>query len=496
MVRACGSYPQCPGFKSLRRHQQTNPFRARGAERVYFMAIPKIIEKTTRTVESCGMVAGAKLVLAAVSGGPDSVCMLHLLRSLSDRYGFKLAVAHMNHGFRPESASEAVFVREIAEGFGLPCVVEEAHLGERLAGLPVNCQDEARKVRYDFLERAADEIGADRIAVGHNADDQAETWIMRVIRGAGAKGLSAIPPVRGRIIRPLLDITREEIMEYLSENGIGYVTDKSNLKTVYLRNSLRMRLMPMVKEYNPEAVTALVHSAEILRQEDNLLDSLANDALSRISAEKDGLLRIDAAGFCALHEALKRRVVRLACARTKGDTLGLSYGHVIDAVRLLTGSGTGKGIDLPGGVRVETGYGEVVFRRESAAPEGFRVELHIPGTARVPSGTITAEVCSGALSGHGGSVAFIDMERLTGPLFVRNREDGDLFHPAGMDGRKKLKEYFIDKKVPRGERGRVPIVVCGDDIVWVAGFRADGRFAARQGAPHVVRLSLLNDKVI
>jgi tRNA(Ile)-lysidine synthase len=449
----------------------------------------KFLEKVKRTADAYNMLTGARKVLAAVSGGPDSVAMLHGLCGLAKVYGFTVAVAHVNHGFRPESAEEAVFVREMAAGLGLDFRFTEARLGERLAGLPVNHQDEARKVRYAFLERTADEVGADRIAVGHNADDQAETWLMRVLRGSGSRGLSSIPPVRGRIIRPLIDTPREEIMEYLDRTGAGFVTDKSNLKPDYLRNHIRMDIMPLIRGCNPEAVCAMTRSAEILRQEDLLLDTLAGEALARISTYKAGALRIGTDGFTSLHEALRRRIIRLAYKTVKGDTLGLSYGHVVEAARLLTGSDTSGGADLPGGVRAERSYGEVIFRLSEPPSEGFSYSLPVPGAAGLPGGILTAEYADETPEKPDRQEAFINIDRLKGPLTVRSREDGDIFQPAGMAGRKKLTDFFIDLKVPRRERDNIPIVLCGGDIVWVAGFRADGRFAAGPGPARAVRLT-------
>jgi tRNA(Ile)-lysidine synthase len=200
----------------------------------------KLTETVRSTIVRHRMVVPGGTVVAAVSGGPDSMAMLHVLKELSPQLGICLAVAHLDHGFRPEAAEESRFVAAEAERLGLPFVSEEAGLKESLKENPENKQAAARNARYSFLERAADRLGAGRIAVGHTADDQAETWLMREIRGSGASGLSSIPPVRGRVIRPLIDASREDIMDYLAQKGVQSITDQSNLQPVYLRNRVRL----------------------------------------------------------------------------------------------------------------------------------------------------------------------------------------------------------------------------------------------------------------
>jgi tRNA(Ile)-lysidine synthase len=472
-----------------------------------------LISKIRKACAAHKMFAAGDTVACAVSGGPDSVAMLHGLLELKDTLGISLAVAHLDHGFRDESAAEAGFVRRMAESLDLPFYTEKARLTERLAGQSVNRQAAAREARYDFLNRAADKLKANKIAVAHTADDQAETVLMRLIRGSGTTGLAGIPPVRavdspggrgGRllsVVRPLIYATRREVESYLSENNITSVTDPSNLKNMYLRNRIRLELLPVLATYNPNVLDALARTAELSRADEEYLEGRAREMMESIIVrrEKDGragsrLIELSLDDFDKLPEALRRRVVRLAVEDVKGDALGLSYGHVADAARDIYEGPTGRRVDLPGGVRFERSYKKLlIYLPEEGI--SFSVQLPLPGEneaakAEVPEVglAVEAEMVSGAYAADKNSALF-DMDKMDGPLVVRSRRPGDFFYPVGMDGRKKLKTYFIDLKLPRAERARVPVLECGGEIAWVMGYRQDRRFTAGPGSKKILKVS-------
>ena len=460
--------------------------------------MPSLLETVRRTSDRYGMLAPGGRVIAAVSGGPDSVAMLHVLRELYGELDISLAVAHLDHGFRPESADEAGFVKDIAEGMGLPFFTEKARLKESLLARPENRQEAARRVRYEFLEKVLREFNADKISVGHTADDQAETLLMRLLRGSGTQGLSAIPPVRGRIVRPLIEATRDDVLEYLSKRGIRYVTDPSNLKPDYLRNRLRMELFPLLKKCNPEVIKSLCQSADILREEGDFLDGYAGQALDGIARESHGALILGREALLAMHPAIRRRVLRLAVGRVKGDLLGVGFTHLAESEGLISSGETGKSLDLPGGIRIETSYGDVSvgMTREKVR---YEMELPVPGRVELPQAGMAVESvfpvksphpcsthasrgCPASPGGRGeNNEACFDMGLIKGPLVVRNRRPGDAFYPVGMEGRKKLQDFFVDKKVPRELRDVTPVLACGEEIMWVIGMRRDRRFLAGPG---------------
>jgi len=441
----------------------------------------KLTETVRSTIVRHRMVVPGGTVVAAVSGGPDSMAMLHVLNELSPGLGISIAVAHLNHGFRPEAADESRFVAAEAERLGLPFVTEKAGLKESLKENPENKQAAARNARYAFLERAADRLGADRIAVGHTADDQAETWLMRELRGSGASGLSSIPPVRGRVIRPLIDASRDDIMDYLGLKGVKSVTDQSNLQPVYLRNRIRLELIPLLKKYNPKVIEALNHSVDILRAEDEFLSAYTDDLLpGLLTGDGPDVYEVELNAFRRLPSAIKRRVLRQLVERVKGDLLGIGFGHIMDAESMAS-AGTGKGVDLPGEIRVERSYGKLLVYRKADMKQDYCIELPVPGKLELPraTGTMEASLAEPGLEQPDDRYsALLDMEKISTGLTVRNRRPGDIFCPEGMEGCKKVKEYFIDSKVPRMERDKVPVLVCGDDIVWLAGHRRDRRFLA------------------
>ncbi|MBI5191069.1 MAG: tRNA lysidine(34) synthetase TilS [Nitrospirae bacterium] len=452
--------------------------------------MPNLAETTRKTIARYRMFQPGQGVVVAVSGGPDSVAMLRVLAGLAPELGIRLTVAHFDHGFRPESASEAEFVAGLAKGLGIPCVVERSDLKERLRLAPENKQAAARRARYDFLYRVADDHGAHRIAVGHTADDQAETWLMREVRGSGMAGLASRPPVSGRVVRPLIGASRADIEAYIAEHNIPFVTDPSNLMPVYLRNRLRLEVMPILKDINPRVVEAVGQAADILREEDRFLDAYTEDLLRTVmSLAPDGVCRIELAAFSGLPLAIKRRALRLAVRRVKGDLLGLSFGHVAEAVESITTGGTGRGVDMPGGVRVERSYGHLLVYMPEKTGGGYSVPLPVPGRVVVEGAGIEVEariLGEGEAAPDDANSSVFDMDKLSGELVVRNKVPGDFFCPVGMEGKKKLKEFFIDMKLPRLVRERTPILVCGDDIVWVMGMRLDRRFVAGEGTKKMV----------
>ncbi len=468
-----------------------------------------LISKIRKCCRAHRMFEPGDTAVCAVSGGPDSIAMLHGLLELKDELGISLSVAHLDHGFREESASEAEFVGKTAESLGLPFYTEKARLKERLEGLSVNKQAKAREARYEFLERAATALKADRIAIAHTADDQAETVLMRIIRGSGTHGLAAIPPIRGTVVRPLIYATRSEVESYLAEREIESVSDPSNLKKIYIRNRVRLELLPELREYNPRITEALSKTAELLRTDEEFLDACSREALGKVARRgkglPDGCIALDLGRLERLPQAIKRRVVRLSVEEIR-DAPGLSYGHVLKAVNEISEGPTGRGIDVPGGLRVEKSYREILVRIPGEAPP-FSVSLPMPeaGTsscAEIPvSGIrVSAEIIPVTpsledlqLTGPGdNNTALFDPGRLAGPLLIRSRRPGDFFYPAGMEGKKKLKEYFMDLKLARASRSCVPLLESGGEIAWVMGYRRDGRFIPGPGSKEVIKITMVN----
>lgn len=466
-------------------------------------SLPLRCEKTIRRY---GMLSKGDKVLLGVSGGSDSVFLLHLLHALSEKYSLTLHVAHLNHGFRREAEKEAIFVKGLAEGLGIPYTLRTINVPSYAKEKKLSRQEAAREVRYSFLREVATEIGANKIALGHTADDQAETFLMKLIRGAGAKGMSGIHPcflftVHGSlstvIIRPLIDIGRKEIMDYLREKGVPFIEDPSNITPAYLRNRIRNELIPLIeKNYNPKVKETFVRSAEILREEDSFLENYVRRVLPEfISLRKKGRIELLLKPFLNLDKAIQRRIIRIVIEELKGDLKGYSMLHINEVIDSIAEGQTGRRINLPKGIMVQRDYDHLSIYLKEPRPQTPESRLRIydvivPGVTQIPEFglTVYTEIKEQPFeSGNGKIEVAFDLEKIPGRVGIRMRKEGDRFFPSGMGGRsKKLKSYLIDKKIKRDERDRIPILVSGDDILWIVGHRQDERYRAGKETKRVL----------
>ena len=470
-----------------------------------------LAERVLASIRRLELIPPGGRVLAAVSGGGDSVALLHLLAELVEREAVVLAgVAHFNHRLRPPACDDDErFCRDLATRFGLPWVVESADVAEMARSERISVEHAGHRARHAFFGRAAARLGACRVALGHTVDDQAETYLLRLLRGAGAAGLSAMRPVAGLVVRPLLTVPRADLRAYLETRQILFREDASNRDRGVPRNRIRHDLIPSLRAYSPQIVDVLAREAEIARADEDWLGRAANELGARLVQSIEGGVEVDAAGLAALHPALGRRVARDALIRVSGR--GVGFDHIERLRRMAEDVPTR--VDLPGcrAERLEevvrltarTGRGTV------ARVEPFAYRLEVPGEVSVPEAgvTITAEPAgpgfSGALVTAGPQTAGILANgravavATTGPLAVRNWRPGDRFRPLGLAGhRKKLQDLFVDRKVNRAERARTPVVLDAEDrIVWVVGQGISDDFRVTRGAASVLvlKVRLLGD---
>jgi tRNA(Ile)-lysidine synthase len=411
---------------------------------------------------------------------------MRLLHLLSGECRFTLAgVAHLNHGLRgEESEADEAFCRALAAEQGIAIEVGRRDVAQLARDEHVSIEVAARRARYEFFADVAQRLKFDRIATGHTRDDQAETFLLRVLRGAGATGLAGIRPRRGPVVRPLLDIRRDELLAFLATLGQAFRSDSSNRDLRIPRNWVRHRLVPLLAEHlNADIIEVLAREATVLRDEAAFLDRLANEAAARLeTALPEHGVRLDAGALTELPVALARRVVRQALARTE-DAHFHGFDHVEQVLALAMPVGDRSAADLPG-VRVErNGASVVLYRRgprSRPAAAGFRHELPVPGRVSIPECAcrieartrkrLGAQILASKALGGDQDTAVIDGAAATGGLAVRSRRPGDSIRPLGLVGRKKLQDVLVDRKVPRGERDRVPLVVDADDrILWIGG---------------------------
>ena len=471
-----------------------------------------LTDRVFETVRKHGMIRPGGRVLVALSGGSDSVALLHILRALEARGGCAVAgVAHVNHGLRAAAAEDELFCREIAGGLGLPfrsCHVDVRDLAREWR---TSIEDAGRRARYAFFEQSATELGAEEIATGHTRDDQAETFLLRMMRGSGLRGLSAIRPKIGRVVRPLIEVGRAELRDWLAESGLTFREDASNQDPAFARNRVRHELLPFLqREFSPAIADVLAREAAIAAQDDDRLqieaiESARSVVLMRVRGDlvplrppartaDDGFgladpepvaaeieaVELDAGRLTSLHPALAFRVSRLALS-VLAPTRFLGFDHV-ERLLALCRAPEGRALSLPGQHAVKRG-GKIVLRRKAfeGFANSFRVPLSIPGE-------VILDAQGWAVSATPGSdLDFLipgrksenrDLTPLTAavqgarlPLAVRSRLPGDRFKPPGLGGRrKKLQDFLVDRKIARELRDSLPLVVDGDDrIVWVVG---------------------------
>ena len=465
--------------------------------------------KVLRTIRRHSMVRPAERVLVGLSGGADSVVLAHTLFALRTKLGIELVVAHLHHGLRAEADDDQAFCRELANALHLPFVTGRIDVASRAKAAKRSIEDEARRSRYAFLSEQAAVNGCDRIACGHTMNDQAETLMMRLARGSGMRGLSSVYPVVKKenvnIIRPLIDVRRQEILAYLEECGHSYRDDASNLDRRFTRNRLRHDVLPYVADaLNPRLVETLARSAEILRDEEDFMETQARKVFAETRAIGKAGISLSVSALAALHPALRRRLTRLAVEHAKGDTANLTAGHVADVLALLEEGKSGREVHLPG-LTVERSFDELFFTSKATrAPRGreqrtngynrYEYRLPIPAKLHIREcrGLLTAHLVQSVRAGDGpgaaaGTAVDIGIEDRgvedgLSQLRVRSPRPSDRFTPLGAPGSKPLTRYLMERKVAKRDRRRVPLVVRADadEILWVAGHAVSER--ARLGA--------------
>jgi tRNA(Ile)-lysidine synthase len=450
---------------------------------------PAMINRVQETIAKHRMLRHGDHVLAGVSGGADSVALLHCLRSLARQWDLRITAAHLNHRLRGgESDEDEAFVVRLGEAAGIRVVTGHWD-GPPGTG---NLEEAARRARYEFLRRTAAAEGASRIAVGHTLDDQAETVLLRLLRGSGFLGLGGIyPTVDGVVIRPMIEVSRTEIEAFLVAQGIAWRTDSSNRDHRFLRNRIRHELLPLLREhYNPGIDRVLVREGALARDVSGFLDSAAEAAWEKVRCEGEGAVDFRITDFHELHPALQGAVVRRAIRECRGTLRGIAAAHVEAVVDLARGPRSGKVLDLPG-LKVLREFDRIVVA-EPQPGAGIRQarELPVPGSCEIPETGMgmEARIEDAAQTGRKYpdrmTGAVLAAEALPEVLIVRGRLPGDRY------GSKKLKKLLIDAQVPVRERDSLPVVVAGDRIVWVPGFPPAKAFVPRDSHGPVVVLTI------
>ncbi len=453
--------------------------------------------KIDRAVLSFKMFKQGDSVLVGVSGGPDSTALLHALYKIAPKWSLKLGAAHLNHGLRfMESDADAVFTESMVKSFGLPFYTEKTDVDEYRKVHKLSLEEAARDVRYNYFNRVAKKYGYQKIALGHHGDDNAELLLMYLIRGSGPLGISGIPPVRGnRIVRPLILLTRSEILSYLDSENIEFIIDSSNADVKILRNKIRTELIPTIREtYNPKIIQSLNRLTDIVRSEEEWVESLVDSMFSDVIVSSGkGYILLSVSRLSQIHFAANRRIIRRAISAVKGDLRRIRYSHIHSCLELMEGVSHYGRLDLPDRIQVRRNHNVIGFYKEkeslrsiaekSAAVGPLKFQYDIPKPGDKPETVYIKEagvflkllvinsVNFKKIRTAGQSAVFFNMESLLFPLILRNIEPGDRFTPFGMKGSQKVKKFFVDHKISREHRPYCPVLLSGDKILWVVGYR-------------------------
>lgn len=458
-------------------------------------------------------------ILAAVSGGPDSVCLLHVLFSLQKDLALKrLGIFHLDHLLRgAESDADVKFVIELASQFDIPVIIKSRDIKAYAKQHKLSIEEAAREVRFDELLKTAKDKDYSVIALGHTADDQVETVLMRLIRGTGSKGLIGIQPKRKiknmQIVRPLLSITREEILAYLAENSISFRTDSSNLTGILMRNKIRRDLIPLLeKDFNREIKTILRRFAEIQEAEYTFISQYADEIYKKISREQENNIYLSIPRLLGQSKAIQMELIRNAINNIKGDTRNITFKHINDSIKLLNGK-TGKYICLPDSLYILKEYDHLIISKEKSVLKTLEeTRLNVPGITEIDRTGISIaidnkkktslqsikkkkvslkSICQQIKLGKTVELKeFVDADKTGTLLTARSREDGDRYRPFGLQGTRKIKDIFIDEKIPVTIRDYLPLICTKDKIIYLTGYRITEEMKVTQKTKNILQITI------
>lgn len=427
-----------------------------------------ILDIIRQTISEYNLLNKGDSVLVGLSGGADSVCLTYALNELKEILGIEVYTAHVNHGIRGDEANnDELFAEKFSKSLGIKFFSARFNVPELAKQTGVSEETAGRNARYEFFENLCNEYKISKIATAHNKNDNAETILMNFMRGSTVKGLCGIPYKRGNVIRPILDVSREMIEEYCQINKLEYVTDSTNLSNNYTRNKVRNILIPLVKEnFNPNFVSTVTSNAKLMIEDSYCLDQIAYGVYSKIA--KHGSVSIS-----KLKEnpvSIQRRVIRYMLSEVYSGLSDIPGIYISDILNL---KHTGNGINLLNGVIAKIEYDKLkIGKFESSKSLDFKYSLNVPCCAQIPEilYSVSIEKCDKRKKD-----GYIYLGCDTDRIIIRNRQPGDRFYPSGMTGSKKLKQYFIDNKIPKEIRSSIPIIEINGEIAAV-GERVDNRF--------------------
>lgn len=451
-----------------------------------------MLEKVNQTIINYQMIEANDSILVGVSGGVDSVVLLDILVKLRPVYNLTIFVAHLNHGLRGKAADEdEAFVVNLAEKYNVKVYTKKEDMLAYADANKISSEEAGRVLRYAFFDEIMQREKIQKIAIAHNKNDQAETILMRIMRGTGLDGIVGIKPVNGRIIRPLLFCSRAEIEAFESTEKLNHREDDTNKENIYTRNTIRNQLIPQLENlYNPNLVEGLSRMGQLLADDLEIIENQLEEILQKIAFQRqEKMVSFNRKVFLDLSLGLKRRVLRHAIQSIQGDLVNIEEKHIHNMIQLISQGKTGKEIHLTNGWIAKNNYDFFEISQPSEKYANYEFELEIGkkqsfGTFEIE--TFVEDKIKIDFYTKDIFLKFFDYDRIKSSLKVRNRRPGDRIVPLGMKGSKKIKDLFIDEKVASDKRNQIPLIVCGDEIVWVVGYRIGDGFKVSEQTKKVL----------
>ena len=453
-----------------------------------------IINKVRETIRANGLIEEGDTIIVGASGGPDSQFLIYALMELRKEMDFTIILAHLNHLHRKEANFDESLVEETAEKFALSFRKKAASMDAYAKKYGISSEDAGRRLRYDFFREIQKEYPKSKIAIAHNLDDQAETVLMRIIRGTGVEGLRAMDYRNGDIIRPILDIKKAMILDYLNSEQIPYAIDKTNFTTDYTRNKLRLDIIPKIEKINPNFKESLVKLSEIATDEISISDSYIKNIYEDIIIQrKIDFVSFDKEAFESQDKAIQSRLIRCAIGEIKKEIRDISKEN-IDNFLSLVDLANGKSIIKDDLVFLKSyKFYKMSLRKEDSQKKTGELTINIGEELSFGGKRIKISSVSDFQKKHGKNIEYFDMDKLTFPLSVRFRKNGDKFKPIGLGHRKKIKDFFIDMKVDKEKREKIPLILSENDIIWVTSFRSSEDYKLDPSTKNIIKIEVYDE---
>jgi len=437
-------------------------------------------------------------VIVAVSGGPDSTCLLYILNELKEELGITLFGAHLNHCLRGlEADKDEEYAKKTCESLNIDFYSKKVDIHRVSREKNISCEMAGREVRYEFFEELMNKLDASKIALAHNANDQAETILMRIMRGTGIEGMVGIKPVRDKIyVRPILHLSRCEIEKYCEENNIYPRIDKSNLETIFARNKVRLDLIPYIEEnFNSDIINTINRLSDILKKDNDYLENISENEYKKYCVIDKQMVIINKSAFLQ-HEAIISRIIRRALLAVNHNLYNFEKIHITNILELQKHD-TGKTTMLPQDIIAENCYGNIHIHIHKKVSEVNNEEYSLKVNEKKFIQPLNKEIKIDIIS-HlkftevkgNDYIVYFDYDKVLEPIVFRYRKVGDKFNPLGMKGNKKLKDLFIDLKVHKDKRNEIPLICFGSDIAWVVGYRISEKFKVTKNTVNILQIRI------